>query len=145
MKKGKGEGVIQTLVKPIIPEFKLKDVLQIIIGASILAVPIGFTQETWDLGITMPLLNVLGLLALSVVFISLFTYYQYHHKREGQHTHLLVKTIVGTYALSFVAVALILGLIQKTPWNIDALLAFKRIVIVAFPASMSAAIADTLK
>jgi len=145
MKRENNKGVIQTLVKPIIPDFKLKDVLQVAIGASILAVPVGFTEETWGLGSSLPTANVLGLLFLSVLFISMFTYYQYHRSAEGKHIHLLLKRIVATYVFSFVVVAIILGLIQRTPWSTDALLAFKRIVIVTFPASMSAAFADTLK
>ena len=145
MKKVNNRGVIQTLVKPIIPEFRLRDVLQVLIGATVLAIPIGFTQETWDLGITLPLANVFGILLLSVIFISMFTYYQYHRSSEGKHVPSLIKRIVGTYVLSFIVVSLILGLIQVTPWTSDSLLAFKRVVIVTFPASMSAVIADTLK
>ena len=60
-----------TLVDPIIPEFKLKDIMQVIIGASILAVPVGFTEETWNLGASLPMINVLGLFALSIFFISI--------------------------------------------------------------------------
>jgi uncharacterized membrane protein len=153
MKKGKNELRIKDFVKPLVkplakqnfPEFKLKDVLQIFIGASILAVPVGFTEETWKLGETLPLMNVLGLLALSLIFVSLFTYYHYHRKAEGKHTNLLVKRTLATYLFSFIAVAIILGLIQKTPWSVDSILAFKRVIIVTFPASMSGAIVDTLK
>jgi hypothetical protein len=42
-------------------------------------------------------------------------------------------------------VGLLLTIIQKCPWGTDNLLAVKRILIVAFPASMSAAVSDTLK
>jgi hypothetical protein len=42
-------------------------------------------------------------------------------------------------------VALILTIIQKCPWGVDNILALKRIAIVAFPASMSATISDTIK
>jgi uncharacterized membrane protein len=145
MKKRHKEGVIETFAKPFIPEFKLKDVLQVVIGASILAVPIGFTQETWDLGESMPMSNVLGLLMLSLAFVSMFTYYHYHRRTDYKHWEVYVKRVFSTYVFSFLVVAIILGLIQKTPWGIDALLAFKRIVIVTFPASMSGVIADTLK
>lgn len=145
MMKNKKEGIIQSIVQPIIPKFTLKDMIQIIIGASVLAVPVGFTEETWGLGSSLPILNVLGLLALSVFFVSIFTYYQYHKRVEGQHTHLLVKRVIGTYILSFLVVALILTLIQRAPWMADSMLAFKRVVIVTFPATMSAAIADTFK
>jgi uncharacterized membrane protein len=145
----KKDGVIKTIqkniVKPIIPHFTLKDMIQIIIGASILAVPVGFTEETWNLGETLPMLNVLGLLLLSLTFISLFTYYEYHkHATERRHKE-YVKRVFGTYILSFAIVAIILGLIQRTPWGVDSILAFKRVVIVTFPSALSAIIADTIK
>jgi len=38
-----------------------------------------------------------------------------------------------------------LTLIEKCPWGVDNILALKRMIIVAFPSSMSAAISDTLK
>jgi len=149
MSDNKKENVIKKLekriVEPIIPHFTLRDVLQIIVGASILAVPVGFTEEAWSLGETLPTLNILGLLALSLVFILLFTYYEYHkHETERRHKELVTR-VISTYILSFIIVSIILGLIQRTPWSIDWLLAFKRVVIVTFPSSLSAILADTLK
>ena len=42
--------VVQTINIPLKVELKIKDILQIIVGASILAVPVAFTQEVWDMG-----------------------------------------------------------------------------------------------
>jgi hypothetical protein len=36
-------------------------------------------------------------------------------------------------------------IIQQCPWGVDNLLAIKRIILVAFPASMSAAVTDAIK
>ncbi|MFH1802496.1 MAG: DUF2391 family protein [archaeon] len=147
-KKVGGQKIFHEIVDPIMPKFKLKDILQVIIGASILAVPIGFTEETWELGGTLPLINILGLLVLSLFFISMFTYHQYHRHSSGsskEHMNVFVKRVVATYILSFIVVAVIMTLIQKAPWGADGLLAFKRVAIVTFPSSLSAAIADTLK
>jgi uncharacterized membrane protein len=139
------ESIEKHIVKPIIPTFKIKDMMQIIIGASILAVPVGFTEETWNLGASLPMLNIIGLLALSLTFISLFTYYEYHkHATEGRQKE-YVKRVIATYLLSFLIVAVILGLIQRTPWSLDWALAFKRVVIVTFPSSLSGVIADSIK
>jgi hypothetical protein len=49
------------------------------------------------------------------------------------------------YFLSLCVVALLLTLIGKCPWGVDNLLALKRIVIVALPSSLSAALSDALK
>jgi uncharacterized membrane protein len=115
------------------------------VGASILAIPVGFTEETWRLGETLPLANVIGFMILSVVFVAIFVYYNYYRSNLRQHHGEFIKRVVSTYVFSFLVVALILTLIQRTPWNTDIILAFKRTIIVAFPASMSAAVADMIR
>ncbi|MBW2995671.1 DUF2391 family protein [Candidatus Woesearchaeota archaeon] len=128
------------------PEFHPKDLLQVMIGASILAIPVGFTEETWELGEILPLLNIILLMALSIFFISAFVYYNYHkHHRLEKHWTEFIKRVISTYVFSFLVVALLLTLIQKTPWMTDWLLAVKRIIIVTFPSSMSAVVADVIK
>lgn len=130
-----------------IHHFKLKDFLQVLVGASILSVPVGFTEETWRLGESLPFANIIGLCILSLIFISLFTYYKYHHgkPRTPEHTSEFIKRVAFTYISAFIIVSLILVLIERAPWSIDPILALKRTVIVSFPASLSAAIADTFE
>ena len=41
--------------------------------------------------------------------------------------------------------AIILSVIQRAPWSVDWILAFKRTVIIAFPSALSAAIAGNLR
>jgi uncharacterized membrane protein len=53
--------------------------------------------------------------------------------------------VIGTYVVSFVVVAILLTVIGQCPWGTDNMLALKRIVVVAFPASMSATVTDALK
>jgi uncharacterized membrane protein len=143
--KGVGEEILGNLVNPLIPKFNLADVLQIVVGASILAVPVGFTEETWRLGESLPMKNILFLMALSVFFIALFTQFQYHKKGLKSNWGVFSRRVFFTYVFSFLAVALIMTTIQRAPWQLDWILAFKRVVIVTFPSSLSAAIADTLR
>jgi len=127
-------------------EFNIKDVLQVMIGASILAIPVGFTEETWKLGESLPLLNVIGFLILSLLFIAIFVYYNYYYTEHlKKHWDEFIKRVFSTYIFSFIVVAIVLTLIQRTPWSTNWILAFKRIVLVTFPASMSAAVADMIK
>lgn len=132
------------LYKLISPKFRLRDLLQIIIGATILAVPVGFTEETWRLGETLPLWNIFGLMAVSIFFMGSFVYYHYYRNRLKEHFGHFTRRVISTYLASFLIVALILSLIQRAPWAVDTVIAFKRIIIVSLPASMSAAIADTI-
>jgi len=140
-----GEKVLHKVVSPLMLEFNPKDVLQVIVGSAILAVPVGFTEETWHLGESLPLQNIIYLLALSLLFISAFVYYNYYKEHISTHWDELLKRVISTYIISFLVVATLLTLIQRTPWSTDWLLAFKRVVIVAFPSSMSAAVADMIK
>jgi uncharacterized membrane protein len=121
------------------------DAFQVVVGASILAIPVAFTEEAWSLGKTLPLPNVVGLAALSVVFISTFVYFNFYRFNFSGNAINYFKRISGTYFLSLIVVALILTIIQKCPWGTDNVLAIKRIIIVTFPASMSATVSDVIK
>lgn len=136
-------------IELLLPRFKLGDVLQVIIGASILAIPVGFTEEIWMLGETLPIWNVFMFMILSIFFIALFVYYHYHQGRKEhsflKHHKEFAKRVLSTYILSFAVVAILLTLIQKAPWNVDWVLSFKRVVLTSFPASLSGTIVDMIK
>ena len=73
--KGK---VVHKIMNPLMIEFRPRDVMQIIVGATILAVPVAFTEETWKLGESLPLFNVISLALVSFLFIAAFVYYNYY-------------------------------------------------------------------
>jgi len=139
--------IVHKALSPLGVEFHLQDVVQVIIGSSVLAVPVGFTEETWKLAETIPLISIFGFLIMSLTFISVFTYYIYHHNKYKLEVPRpgFIKRVIATYVLAFLVVAIILSLIEMAPWRTDLLLALKRVIIVTFPASMSGAIADLLR
>jgi uncharacterized membrane protein len=142
--KGK---VAHHVMQPLMVEFHWKDLFQVVVGASLRAIPAAFTEETSGLGASLPMNNIYGILALSLAFVAVFAFYHYY-KEQNRIKHYFdefLKRTILTYVLSFCVVGLILFLIQQAPWETNALLAFKRTVIVTFPASMSASLADTLK
>ena len=137
--------VIHKMVNPLMVEFYTRDLLQIIVGASILAIPVAFTEETWNLGQTMPLLNVGLIFLISLTFISAFVFYNFYRGKIKNHKKEFLKRVLSIYFVSFVIVALLLTIIERAPWNTDLLLALKRTILVTFPASMSAAVSDMIK
>lgn len=137
--------VLNYTLSPLMVEFHPRDLMQIIVGASILAVPVAFTEETWTLGRELPLANVLLLSFFSIIFISLFVYSNFYRFAFKGHVFSYIKRILSIYFFSLIIVGLILTIIQRCPWGVDNILAIKRMLIVAFPASMSAAISDTIK
>ena len=137
--------VIHYAVRPLMVELRVRDVMQIVVGATILAIPVSYTEEAWGLGERLPTLNVMALSLLSLGFIGLFVHYNFYRDLLRQYLFEYVKRVLATYLLSLLVVAGLLTLIQQAPWGTDALLAIKRTIIVALPASMSAAVSDMLK
>lgn len=137
--------VISHATRPFMVEVRARDVMQMMVGASILAIPVGFTEETWMLGTTLPFRNVLALAFVSLLFIAAFVYFNFYRFHLRGYKWEFIKRIVGIYGVALVVVAVLLTIIDKCPWGIDNLTAMKRVIIVAFPASMSAAVSDLLK
>jgi len=127
------------------PGFFLHDLIQVIVGATILAIPVGFTQEVWELSIELPFFNIIGIFITSIMFISVFTYYHYHNVSVKKNWKVFVKRVSLTYVFSFATVCVLLGLIDKVSLYQNLIVSLKMAVIVTLPASMSAAVADTIK
>lgn len=137
--------VLNHLLRPLMVEFKPRDILQVIVGASLLAIPMAFTAEAWELGVELPLKNVIFLGALSLFFVALFVYFNFYRNYLKRNKVHYVVRVLATYLIAFAVVALLLTILGKCPWGSDNLLALKRIIIVAFPASMSATVSDVIK
>lgn len=143
--KDSADKVIQYAITPLMVELRARDIMQIIVGSSLLAVPLAFTEETWKLGELLPLANIVYLSLLSVTFIAMFVYFNFYRGTLKDHILEYIKRVFAIYGFSLLVVGILLTIIQKCPWGVDNLLAVKRIVIVGFPASMSAAVSDGLK
>ena len=137
--------IISYALKPLMLEFKPRDIMQVIIGSALLALPVALTEEAWNLGISLPSINVSIIALLSLSLISVFVYFNFYKVTLKGYVFEFIKRVIGTYLISLLVVATFLTIIQKCPWGIDNLLAIKRIIIVAFPAAMSGTLSDTIK
>lgn len=137
--------ILHTAITPFMVELRPKDILQIIVGATILAIPVGLTEETWLLGEQLKMKNVLWLGGISLFFIALFVYFNFYRFNLKGYFFQYIKRVVAIYGLSLLTVGLLLTLIEKCPWGTNDLLAIKRIIITALPASMAATLSDTLR
>ena len=137
--------IIQRIVKPLMVELKLKDIIQIFVGATLLAIPMAYTEETWQLGEKLPLLNVGILALLSLTFIAIFVYANFYRYYLKGFVFEYIKRVFAIYLISLIVVGFLMTVIQQCPWGVDNLLAIKRIVIVALPVSMSAVAVDAVK
>lgn len=137
--------ILNYALKPLMLEFKPRDIMQVIVGSALLAIPVSLTEEAWVLGESLPVFNVSLIAFLSIIMVSVFVYFNFYKVTLKGFVSDFIKRIIGTYIISLIVVAVILTLIQKCPWGVDNVLAIKRIIIVAFPASMSATLSDTIK
>jgi len=96
--------IISHALKPLMVEFRPRDLMQVIVGASILAVPVALTEETWRLGQTLPFRNVPILSAVSLLLISLFVYFNVYRFVFKGHALEYVKRGVSIYRFSLFVV-----------------------------------------
>ena len=143
--KDKAGNIIYKMLKPVMLEVYPRDVMQLIVGATLLAIPIAFTEEVWALGETLPWTNIVLLSLLSVTFTSLFVYYNFYRNHFKGHQLEFVKRIVLLYTISLGISWLVLYLVGQAPGGEQLAITIKRMIILSFPASMSAAIADMIK
>lgn len=146
--------LLHRFVEPVMFEFYPRDVLQTIVGAILLAVPMAFTDEVWRAGAELPTGRILIIAFVSILSIATFVYYNIYRSERDEslrkmfergHAGEFLKRVVSTYTVALVVSFLILLLLDKAPLGEHLLVTFHRAVLVAFPASMSAAIADILK
>lgn len=120
----------------------LEDIIQVIVGSSALTVPVAFSEESWRLSETLPTLNLIVIVILSLLFINIYSFqgiFQGHIKHRLQH--FLFRTLID-YGVTFIVVFIILFALNRMPILEEPLIAIKRIIILSFPASMGGVIVD---
>lgn len=121
-----------------------EDIIQVVIGASALTVPVAFSEESWELSETLPLINVILLLLLSLLFIGLYSIQGiFQGKVKHRYYHFVLRIIID-YGITLIAVFIILMALNRLPLFDEPLIAIKRIILLSFPASMGGVIVDGL-
>lgn len=120
-----------------------EDLSQLIIGASVLSVPIAFTEEAWNLSKTIPMLNLGIIVILTLCFIALYAFKGIFQGHIKERKATFVKRILIGYSVTLVVVVIVLFALNKFPISHEPLIAFKRVIIISFPASMGAIVVDS--
>jgi uncharacterized membrane protein len=121
-----------------------EDVLQVIVGASALSVPVAFSEESWDLSRTLPNANVFLLVFLSLLFINLYSFQSIFQGKVRHRIRLFIFRTLLDYGITLCVVFMVLFAIDRMPIIEEPLVAFKRMIILSFPASMGAVVVDSL-
>ncbi len=143
IKNDAGE-IIRQIDIPLKVELRIHDILEIIVGAGILAVPVAFTQEVWDMGATLPWLNTLLLSGISLLLIACFVYYNSYRMSLKMFRKEFFLRVLSIYLLSLIIVGFLLTVVNECPWLTDFDVALKRTLIGAFPAALSATVTDQI-
>lgn len=120
-----------------------EDIIQIAIGAFALAVPISFTEEAWKMSVTLPFYNLLLVFLLSVTFLGIYAYYSVFQEQVSKRYGIFILRIFIAYFISALVVALVLLALNKLPIIDAPIIALKRLILVAMPASMGAIVVDS--
>jgi len=136
--------IVQYAVTPLRVELRMKDLIQILVGSTVLAIPIGFTEEVWVLAERLPTLNIILLAVLSLLFVSLYVYGNFYRSLLREHVFSYIKRVIAIYLLSFLVVGVLMTIIQQASWLVDPIVSLRRTILVTLPASMSAALSDSI-
>ncbi len=120
----------------------VEDIIQVTIGASALTIPVAFSEESWKLSESLPTLNLIVLILLSLFFINIYSFQGiFQGQIKHRLSHFVLRTIID-YIITFLVVFIILFALNRMPILEEPLIAFKRIIILSFPASMGGVIVD---
>ena len=121
------------------------DVSEIVIGSLVLALPVAVTEEVWNLSNELSLARIFVITLIALAAISFFVQTRYCHEFTFSSQKELVIRVLTVYLLTLLVSAVVLLTIDRLPAITDPLVAFKRLVIVSFPASFAATVVDSLK
>ena len=123
--------------------FNFEDLSQTFVGAFALAVPISFSEEAWNIGPSLPLLNLLLIFSLSVLFLAFFTYESVFRGDVKHRIGAFFFRLLVAYTIASLVVALLLFALDKFPLILAPEVAIKRLIVITMPASMGAIVVDS--
>ncbi len=123
---------------------KLRDFVQIAVGACIMAFPVTAAEELWNLGRDLEPLRVAFFALASMFFLSIFIFVLHEHELGPEHRWAFLHRVAGTYGITLTVCGLMLLGLDKLPLLDEPDVAIKRTVLAAFPASFAATAVDSM-
>ncbi len=120
-----------------------EDIMQVVVGASALSVPVAFSEEAWSLSRTLPTQNLIFLVAMSLLFINLYSFSSIFQKNVRHRIPAFLTRTVVDYGVTLFVVMIVLFALNRLPLFAEPIVAIKRILILSFPASMGAVVVDS--
>ena len=125
-------------------KIRLHDIAEIILGAVILGFPVAVTEEVWDISTELSLGRVLFIALGSIGILAWFAFHVFYHGTLKQSVGRFIVRVLAAYLITLIAVGLILFAIDQLPLLTEPIVAIKRMIIVALPASFAATVVDSM-
>jgi uncharacterized membrane protein len=123
---------------------RARDVAELAIGACVIAFPVAVTEEVWNLGAELSLGRSLLIALATLVVVGALVWMLFYHGQEPEDRRHFLRRVFAAYGLSLLIAALLLTGIDRLELLTDPILALKRTILVAFPASFAATAVDSL-
>jgi uncharacterized membrane protein len=138
--------LLSRVASPLRVEFKPEDIAQLIVGALMLGVPVALTEEVWNLGEVLSPQRILMIVAVSLAVNAFFVKALFYPKKTdlSEYRYQFIMRVVTAYTIALLTALLLLELIGMGLF-FDPVLALKRAVIVALPASFAATVVDYIR
>ena len=124
------------------PQFNRRDIVEVAIGACIMAFPVAATEEVWNLGTDLSVWRVLLFALASLSFLAVLIYELHGHAAFSVTQKAFLQRVAGTYGVALLISALLLLGVDQLDLLQDPVIALKRTILVAFPASFAATAVD---
>ena len=124
-------------------QFHRRDIAEIAVGACIMAFPVAVTEEVWNLGADLSLWRALLFALASVSFLAICIYVLHGHAASSLTQKAFLRRVAVTYGLTLLISALLLLGVDRFDLLQDPVIALKRTILVAFPASFAATAVDS--
>lgn len=121
-----------------------QDLSEIIVGSLVLAFPISVTEEVWNLSTELSFTRTILISLSSLVFITGFVQTTYRHTLTFSSQKELAFRVLTVYGVTMLVAATVLFAIDRLNPLTETLVAVKRTIIVAFPASFAATVVDSV-
>ncbi len=121
-----------------------RDIAELAIGACIMAFPLAVTEEVWNLSAELSLGRSLLIAFGTLLVVAVLVWMLFYHGQAPEDRRHFFWRVLAAYGLALLIAALLLAGIDRLTLLSDPVLALKRTILVAFPASFAATAVDSL-
>jgi len=121
-----------------------QDVVEIAIGSAALAFPVATTEEVWNLSSELSAVRIAAIALTSMIVVATFVFVVYKRTDGMPRGKDFRHRVMAVYLVTLFVCAGILLMLDRLPIFTDLSTAINRTVLVAFPASFSATVVDSI-